>query len=152
MFSLYVITLKWKSLTPLFFFLLLSTIFSLTVSGTVKDDKGIPLTNVNIYSETKGTISDQDGKFKIKVQDNSIIIFSHIGYQEIQLKGTDVLDTIIMKKINLLGKNIYVNSSLNKNDLYNTPSSVTFFHSKELSIKSDIHFDDLIVNTKIKKG
>ena len=144
MFNSYITTAKWKSLIPFFFFLFSSIIFPLTVSGLVKDDDGIPITNVNIYSEKRGTVSDQDGKFKIEIHNDSMIIFSHIGYQEIQFKGSDILEIIIMKKSNLLGENIYVNSSLNKNDLYNTPSSVTLFHSKELSIKSDNHFESLI--------
>ena len=74
----------------------------------VKDDDGIPITNVNIYSKKRGTVSDQDGKFKIEIHNDSMIIFSHIGYQEIQFKGSDILEIIIMKKSNLLGENIYV--------------------------------------------
>ena len=44
----------------------------------------------------------------------------------------------------MLGKDVYVNSSLDQRDLYNTPASVSLFNSNDLSIKSDVHFQGLI--------
>ena len=51
---------------------------------------------------------------------------------------------VILKISNLLGKDVYVNSSLDQRDLYNTPASVTLFNSKDLSVKPNVHLQGLV--------
>ena len=61
---------------------------SITVNGTVKDDKGIPLLNVSVLVKgTKlGTTSDGSGKFSIQAPgEQSILVFSTLGYQTQEL-------------------------------------------------------------------
>lgn len=70
------------------------------VSGTIKDENGKPLAGVNITIKgtVKGTNSDENGQFKIDIEDeNSILVFSYVGYakQEV-LIGKRTVFTISM--------------------------------------------------------
>src|SRR5690606_15915639 len=53
------------------------------VKGTVSDINGIPIigANVIVKETTIGTVTDIDGAYTLEVPgDNSIIVFSYIGY------------------------------------------------------------------------
>lgn len=54
-----------------------------TVSGSVADEKGVSLPGVSIIvrGTTKGTTTDNDGKFKLTAPVNSTLIFSFVGYE-----------------------------------------------------------------------
>ncbi len=57
------------------------------ISGTVKDEKGNPISGVtiNVIGSKVFTTSDNNGKFKIKVKNsNSVLYFSHIGFKSIE--------------------------------------------------------------------
>ncbi|MAJ45385.1 MAG: hypothetical protein CMF96_11675 [Candidatus Marinimicrobia bacterium] len=139
---LYLHTAKCK--IPFIFSLFSTFIFSLTISGKVTDENGNPISNVNIYSVFSGTTTDDNGNYNLKLEDSNEITISHIGFEEIQIHPKNLNEIIILKKSTLLGKNVNVNSSLNKIDLYNTPSSVSLITSNELSIKPNNHFEGLI--------
>lgn len=62
-----------------------SNVSELLVSGTVTDENGAPLPGVNVLIKgtTQGTTTDSQGKFTLEVEDeNSVLVFSFIGYQE----------------------------------------------------------------------
>ena len=72
---------------PLILFLLIFTsiIYSQTdtkkISGTVVDDKGLPIPGVTVTFEDKDTVTDLDGKYSIEVKNSkSILRFSYLGY------------------------------------------------------------------------
>ncbi|MFD2592260.1 SusC/RagA family TonB-linked outer membrane protein [Aquimarina hainanensis] len=54
------------------------------ISGTVTDDKGLPLPGVNILIKNvnKGTQTDFDGNYSIEVNKGAVISFSFIGFNE----------------------------------------------------------------------
>lgn len=58
------------------------------LNGKVIDEKGEPLPGVNILlkNTTIGTISDYDGNYKLSVPENSIVVFTFIGYQSQEQK------------------------------------------------------------------
>lgn len=62
------------------------------VTGTVTDEKGIPLLGASIIEKgtTNGTQTDFDGNFSLKVNDeNAILVISYVGFEikEISLNG-----------------------------------------------------------------
>ncbi|NPA43531.1 MAG: SusC/RagA family TonB-linked outer membrane protein [Chlorobi bacterium] len=61
-----------------------------TVSGTVKDVSGEPLPGVNIVVKgtTRGTTTDFDGKYRLKVPAGSTLVFSYMGYKPKEIKVT----------------------------------------------------------------
>jgi TonB-linked SusC/RagA family outer membrane protein len=68
--------------------------YEFQVSGTVKDEKGVPMPGVTVVVKgtTIGTATDADGNFRLTLPDeqsNGSLVFSFIGYstQEVQLNG-----------------------------------------------------------------
>ncbi len=64
------------------------------VKGTVKDEKGSPLTGVTVKVKggNVGTATDINGSFTLQVPDNATLVFSYIGFTEKEVpvdgKGT----------------------------------------------------------------
>lgn len=73
------------------------------LTGTVIDDKGLPVTGASVYikNTTKGAVTDLDGKFSFGAPDNNdaILVISSIGFdtQEITL-GTKTKFDILLKE------------------------------------------------------
>ncbi len=67
-----------------------------SISGTVTDDKGLPLPGVNILvkNSTTGTQSDFDGNFSIKANKGSVLTFSYLGFkaQEIAVGDSNTIN------------------------------------------------------------
>ena len=60
----------------------------ITVKGQVWDEVlNEPLigVNVSVKGTTNGVITDVDGNFTIKVQKNQVLIFSFIGYKDVEI-------------------------------------------------------------------
>jgi TonB-linked SusC/RagA family outer membrane protein len=71
-----------------------------TITGTVKDEKGQPMTGVSVREKGKDNIvvSGAAGDFKIAVSDQeAILVFSFVGYEskEIRLKSKTVIDVAL---------------------------------------------------------
>jgi iron complex outermembrane receptor protein len=68
----------------LLFFLLCSFVMvaQKEVTGMVKDNQGNPLPGVNIIEKgtSNGTSTDMDGKYKIRINEDSFLVFSYVGY------------------------------------------------------------------------
>lgn len=81
---------------------------SITLTGTVKDSNGEPLPGATIVEKGthNGTITDQQGRFKLKVSGKSPILIQYIGMNEREiptdsLTGRTLL-SIVMQEDNLL--------------------------------------------------
>jgi TonB-dependent starch-binding outer membrane protein SusC len=62
-------------------------------SGTVTDETGETLVGVYVRAKDdakRGTASDKDGKFSIRAKDDEIIIFTMVGYQQIQILAKNI--------------------------------------------------------------
>ncbi|WP_299668310.1 TonB-dependent receptor [uncultured Polaribacter sp.] len=65
--------------------------FSQTViKGTVKDGSGIPLPGVSVLEKgtQNGTTTNFEGLFQLTVKDNSVIVFSYLGFKQQEVKVT----------------------------------------------------------------
>ena len=89
--------------------LLISTLFSIpiTVTSTVMDSDDNPISGANIYSNHIGAISDEEGNFSIEMELTSVITFSHIGYEEINILARDITGDIHLSRSFINGKEIY---------------------------------------------
>ncbi len=93
-------------LTIFMFFVANLMIAQSTISGTVTDELGVPLSGVNVIIEqtNKGAITDFDGNFTISnVEDGSYIASaSYIGYtnvkESVAVSGSDVTLTFSMSE------------------------------------------------------
>jgi hypothetical protein len=57
------------------------------ITGVVLDENNIPLVDVNVSTETKGTVTDKDGFYILKIisEKKTSITFSHIGHEDVVL-------------------------------------------------------------------
>jgi hypothetical protein len=76
------------------------------ISATVVDENQVPIIGANIMiSDTKtGTITDVNGKFTLLVDPGSFLIISHIGYERITIKVSELNNS----PIKLIGDNNYL--------------------------------------------
>ncbi|MEE9349120.1 MAG: SusC/RagA family TonB-linked outer membrane protein [Flavobacteriaceae bacterium] len=62
--------------------------FAQSITGTVKsseDDFVLPDVNIVVKGSANGTISDFDGNYKIKAKEGDILLFSYIGYEDLEV-------------------------------------------------------------------
>ena len=101
----------------------------ITVNGVVIDETDTPLigATVQVKNSQKGVVTDFDGKFSIKANNNATLIISYIGYknQEIKIKGTKNLNIKMEPDNAMLDEVIVVGyGSMKKSDLTGSVSSV----------------------------
>ena len=100
------------------------------ISGRVTDDTGAPLPGVNIIIKgtTNGTTTDAEGKFRLTIEDdNSILIFSFIGFQiqEINIAGRTEIDVTLRPDIKSLEEIVVVGyGTQKKSDLTGSVGTV----------------------------
>ena len=72
----------------------------LTVRSTIVDIHGEPIIGATVLEKgtTNGTISDYEGNFSFKVNSESFIQISYVGYITVELKARDVTDRIVLKE------------------------------------------------------
>lgn len=61
------------------------------VSGLVRDATGMPLIGVSVVVKgtMQGVVTDMDGKFSLEVPRGSVLVFSYIGMQSVEMSVTD---------------------------------------------------------------
>lgn len=70
------------------------------VSGRVTDETGAPMAGVSVQikGSTRGTMTDNDGRFSINAEDNDVLVFSYVGYepQEISVAGKTEINVVLV--------------------------------------------------------
>ncbi|WP_299899685.1 TonB-dependent receptor [uncultured Aquimarina sp.] len=83
-----------------------------SISGSIKDNKGIPLPGVNILIKdtNRGTQSDFDGMYTIEAASGETIMFSFLGYitKEIVLNNQNTIDVILDEDVSALEEVVVV--------------------------------------------
>lgn len=84
-----------------------------TVSGTVKDDSGKPLSEVNVIQKgtSNGVVTDPQGQFKIVLQaGNATLVFSFVGFanQEISVNNKATVNITLVSEAQILSDVVVV--------------------------------------------
>ncbi|WP_108804021.1 TonB-dependent receptor [Aquimarina sp. Aq107] len=129
-----------KKLTLILFGLFTSLTFSQQiVTGTVTDALGSPIPFVNITEKgsDKGTITDDDGKYTIAVDENAILVFSFVGFQtqEVTVGTADKIDVTLLEG-EALNTIIVVGSRSPKRTATDTPVAVDIIDMQDIVTKS----------------
>ncbi|WP_298553319.1 TonB-dependent receptor [uncultured Algibacter sp.] len=70
------------------------------VSGTITDEQGQPIPGVNVLEKntSNGFVSDFDGNYTMSIGDNSILVFSYIGFktQEVAVGNRNTVNIIMV--------------------------------------------------------
>ncbi len=94
-----------------------------TITGTVLDSSdGSPLPGVNILikGSSSGAVTDSNGKYSISASDNSILVFSFVGYasQEVEVGSRTVIDVTLQLDATALSEVVVIGyGSVEKRDV-----------------------------------
>ncbi len=132
--------MKLKNILCFLFFVLVTGLQaqSLEVNGTVvssKNKQPVPGANVVIKNSKRGVITDMDGKYRIKVNPNEILVFTCLGYEskEVKVENKETLNVTLNEETNKL-EEVVINVG------YGTQSKKTLTNAIS-TIKADA-FDD----------
>ena len=78
---------------------LATTISAQEVSGTVLDDQSQPLPGVSVIlkGSSSGTVTDFDGKYTVKAEEGTILVFSFVGFETQEVKVTSNVMNVTMQ-------------------------------------------------------
>lgn len=70
----------------------------ITVSGTVTDESGLPVASAGIFQKgtSNGVVTDNDGKYTITADSGSILVFSCLGYTEVEKQAVNGILNVVM--------------------------------------------------------
>ncbi|MGM0934585.1 MAG: SusC/RagA family TonB-linked outer membrane protein [Bacteroidota bacterium] len=78
------------------------------ISGTVKDENGLPVGGATIAIEglNRGTITDMDGKFTLFAPSNAVLVISYLGFttQNIPVNNRNEIHIIMEEDVDALGE------------------------------------------------
>jgi TonB-dependent starch-binding outer membrane protein SusC len=125
-----------RNLLFLLLVLLSASVFAqqATVSGTVKDSANVPLVGVTVVQKgtNNGKITDINGKFSLTVPDQSIIVFSMIGYtaREVTVNGSADINITLSEAVSEIEQVVVIGyGTVKKKDI---TTSVAVVSTKDL--------------------
>lgn len=70
----------------------------ITVSGTVTDESGLPVASAGIFQKgtSNGVVTDNDGKYTITADPGSVLVFSCLGYTEVEKQAVNGILNVVM--------------------------------------------------------
>ncbi|WP_299837669.1 TonB-dependent receptor [uncultured Tenacibaculum sp.] len=121
---------------------------TLTVSGTVlaqEDNLPIPGANIVIFGTIKGTSTDFDGKFSLKVKKGEVLQISSIGYKNrlITVENDKPLTIVLQQESNVLNEVVVVGYGSQKKS--NVTGAVSKLVNKDLEQIGVARVDDALV-------
>ena len=118
----------------------------ITVKGKVVNEKGESLPGVNIFVKavSRGTSTDVDGAFSIRIPEGSKLIFSYIGYLSIQKEANNSKDMVVVMRedAQTLGE-VVVSTQKRSQSSIEVPVAVSALSGKSLSKLNLQQFDDV---------
>ncbi len=70
----------------------------ITVSGTVTDESGLPVASAGIFQKgtSNGVVTDNDGQYTITADSGSVLVFSCLGYTEVEKQAVNGILNVVM--------------------------------------------------------
>lgn len=98
-----------------------------TVRGSVSDEKGDPVVGAAVIAKSsmKGEMTDAGGRFSIAVRPGELILFSMIGFKDVEMPASDGMKVILPEDKLLLDDAVVIGyGSVKKTDLTGSVSSI----------------------------
>lgn len=111
-----------------------------TISGTVTDEKGLPLpgTTIILKGTTSGVSTDFDGNYSIKAIQGSTLVFSFVGYdtQEIRVETSSTINVVLKENAQTLDEVVITALGIKRNER-SLGYSVNAIKSEEITENSE---------------
>ncbi|MGB5323089.1 SusC/RagA family TonB-linked outer membrane protein [Lutimonas sp.] len=80
------------------------------INGNVKDDQGMDLPGVSVMVQgtTQGTATDFDGNFEIEVAADAILIFSYVGYTNVEMPASANMQVVMLESAESLDEVVLI--------------------------------------------
>lgn len=130
------------------FFSINSTLFSQTknINGWVRDlqnDEALIGVNISLKNGNTGTTTDKNGAFSLEVMENQILVFSFIGYEDLELTIEKQKELTVQLKPQAFGLNNVVITALGlKSNDQNLGYSYQRIKAKDINESKAINFVD----------
>ncbi|MCG8308760.1 MAG: TonB-dependent receptor [Cytophagales bacterium] len=90
-----------------------------TITGkviSVDDPTGLPGVNVIVQGTSQGTVTDVEGNYSLEVPDNSVLVFSSVGYvtEVVAIENQTVIDMTLIPDITALDEIVVVGYGVRK--------------------------------------
>ena len=130
-----------KRITLLFFLLCSFISFAQReVTGTIKDAEGNPIPGVNVIEKgtSNGVSTDFDGKYKIKISENGVLVFSYVGYKTTTKtpSGEELNITLTSDNVQELQEVQVVGSRNSKRTVVNSAVPIDIISVKDVTTQS----------------
>ncbi len=130
-----------KKITLFLFFISTFTLFAQKeINGKVTDNSGAVLPGVNIIEKgsANGTASDIDGNYKIKVKDGATLVFSYLGFSNIEknTSGLTTIDVILVSGGETLQEIQIVGSRNSKRTVVNSAVPIDIINVRDVTTQS----------------
>jgi outer membrane receptor protein involved in Fe transport len=143
-----------KTFTKIFLMIFcISTYAQTSVTGTVKDDSGLPLPSANVIVDgtSVGTVTDFDGNFSLTVDQDPpfTLLVSSIGFESASQEVTSnnqTLDFVLAEGTTL--DEVVVSASRTPERIFESPVTVERFGLKEIKNTASSDFYDGLENLK----
>ncbi|RAV28244.1 SusC/RagA family TonB-linked outer membrane protein [Sinomicrobium soli] len=136
-----------KLLLLLFFIPVVGVFAQTTITGTVTDDKGVPIpgANVIVKGSPRGTTTDFDGNYTIdNIEQSDILVYSYIGFQRVEKNvfGQKVINVTLESDEVALDEVVVIGyETVRKKDL---TGSVSVIDPEELAVTATSNFDEAL--------
>lgn len=138
------------------FLLFISTVAfpqqKITISGTVTDSSSketLVGVNIKVTSTTQGTITDFEGNYTLEVEPPTSLVFSYVGYQEVELAITETSNkqlNVAMQSNTIDINPVVISASRRKEKILDAPAAITVITTKAIASQVSVTTVDLMSN------
>ncbi|MBD5233157.1 MAG: TonB-dependent receptor [Bacteroidales bacterium] len=117
---------------------------NITATGTVTDSEGEPLIGVSVVEKgaLNGVTTDIDGNFSISVQDGATIVFSYVGYDNVEAKAATGMSIVMKENSTMLDEVVAVGYGTQKKSV--VTASIAKVGSDELLATAPVRMDNAL--------
>lgn len=122
----------------------LGAMADINVKGTVTDSAGEPLIGVTVLEKgtSKGTSTDIDGQFEIKVADGATMRFSYVGYEMQEQKAAPTMHVVMQESLNMLDEVVAIGYGTQKKSV--VTAAISKVDADQLELTAPVRVDNAL--------
>ena len=118
-----------------------------TYSGKIIDKNNNPLIGATIQSKSNinnAVISDENGNFKISLQENKVVIVKFMGFTTVEFTLLETKNIIVLKENDEILEEIVISASREIQTRKEVPASISVISAKDIAETKALGIDQLV--------